>query len=371
MSTQTSTGQASMSAHFWHPSLFLTSMPPATPVVSLVVIFWICNTNMPDYQPCNSQILATHKVVVDTFRELYPVNGNASAPDAVLVGRYPEDTYYGGNPWPLCTLGCAELLYDAAAQFEQAGQISVDQYSLAFFQDIYPRAQEEVYDGDALMNITQAMRTYADGFVSAVELYLPQNGSISEQFNRTTGESTSASKLTWSFASFVTMAQRRGGQYPVSRGAESTLGNTTATQCEATSYNATGMYAPARAAGAPDVDESCTSEIVFAVSAPTEFGQNVYLVGNTSLLGGTLNNISAIILPMGTGNLTADASYWNVDIWLLAGESFEYQYVLQDTTEGATQGWIFENVTRTVQNTQRGSSQTILTQDVASFPMSG
>ena len=345
-------------------------MQLAAPVVSFCLFNLKSRSNFQDYQPCNSQVLATHKVVVDSFRELYPINGNATAPDAVLVGRYPEDTYYGGNPWPLCTLGCAELLYDAAAQFEQAGQISVDQYSLAFFQDIYPRAQEAVYDGDAMANITQAMRTYADGFVSAVEMYLPQNGSISEQFNRTNGESTSASKLTWSFASFVTMAQRRAGQYPLSWGAESTLGNTTATECEATSYNATGMYAPARAAGAPAADESCTSEIVFAVLAQTEFGQNVYLVGNTSLLGGSFQNISAIILPLGTGNITADAAYWNADLWLPAGESFEYQYVLQDTTEGATQDWIFENVTRTVQNTQCGSSQTVLTQDVASFPMS-
>jgi glucoamylase len=50
-------------------------------------------------QPCNSRVLATHKVVVDSFRNLYPINDNATAPSAVAVGRYPEDTYYGGNPW--------------------------------------------------------------------------------------------------------------------------------------------------------------------------------------------------------------------------------------------------------------------------------
>ena len=323
-----------------------------------------------DYQPCNSQILATHKVVVDSFRNLYPINENKTAPDAVLVGRYPEDTYYGGNPWPLCTLGCAELLYDAAAQFEKAGQIVIDQYSLAFFQDIYPDAEENTYDGSTMMDMTQAMRKYADGFVSAVEGYLPANGSISEQFNATTGESTSASKLTWSFASFVSMSQRRAGQYPASWGAASELANTNITQCEAASYNATGMYMPAIAAGAPEVDESCVSEIHFAVLAPTEFGQNIFLVGNATDLGGSLGNISAVILPLGTGNLTADAPYWDADLWLPAGESFEYQYVLQDTTEGATQLWTFENVSRTVMNTECGSSQVVLTQDVASFPMS-
>jgi glucoamylase len=128
------------------------------------------SANRADYQPCNSQILATHKVVVDAFREIYAINGNKTAPDAVLVGRYPEDSYYGGNPWPLCTLGCAEVLYDAVAQFEKAGEIAIDDTSLAFFQDIYPDAEATTYTGDAMSNITQAMTTYADGFVSAVEV---------------------------------------------------------------------------------------------------------------------------------------------------------------------------------------------------------
>lgn len=49
------------------------------------------------YQPCNSKMLATHKVYVDAFRDLYPINENATAPAAVAVGRYPEDTYYTGR----------------------------------------------------------------------------------------------------------------------------------------------------------------------------------------------------------------------------------------------------------------------------------
>jgi glucoamylase len=166
------------------------------------------------------------------------------------------------------------------------------------------------------------------------------------------------------------MAQRRSGQYPTSWGAASELANTIPTQCEPTSYNATGEYTPARAAGAPAVNKDCKSEINFAVLAPTQFGQNIYILGNTTLLGNGLDDVSKIILPLGTGNITADAPYWNVDIWLPAGQSFEYQYILQDTTEGAEQLWTFENVTRTVRNTACGSSQVVLTQDIASFPAS-
>jgi hypothetical protein len=32
----------------------------------------------------------------------------------VLIGRYPGDTYAGGNPWVLSTAALAQLLYRAA-----------------------------------------------------------------------------------------------------------------------------------------------------------------------------------------------------------------------------------------------------------------
>jgi len=120
-------------------------------------------------------MLATHKVVVDSFRNLWPINHNASAPDAVLIGRYPEDTYFGGGAWPLCTLGAAELLYDAVAQINQTGTLSIDEESLGFFQDIYPSANVSKYTGGVMDEILAAMTTYADGFVTAVQVcyYLP------------------------------------------------------------------------------------------------------------------------------------------------------------------------------------------------------
>jgi glucoamylase len=166
------------------------------------------------------------------------------------------------------------------------------------------------------------------------------------------------------------MAQRRSGQYPTSWGAGSRLANTNITECKASSYNATFEYTPARAAGAPPISRACKSEMHFSVLAPTSFGQNVYILGNTTLLGNDLNNVSAIILPLGTGNITADAPYWDVDIWLPAGQTFEYQYVLQDTRTERTQDWIFENITRTVRNSACSSGQIVMTHDVNSFPAS-
>jgi glucoamylase len=64
------------------------------------------------------------------------------------------------------------------------------------------------------------------------------------------------------------MAQRRDGQY-VTWGYNSAA--PPPATCSATSYNGTGQYTPALAAGAPEVDKSCTSEVIFTVNATTAF----------------------------------------------------------------------------------------------------
>lgn len=50
------------------------------------------------FQPCSPKALANHKVVTDSFR-VYAINKAIPRGVAVAVGRYPEDTYQGGNPW--------------------------------------------------------------------------------------------------------------------------------------------------------------------------------------------------------------------------------------------------------------------------------
>jgi len=124
-----------------------------------------------DFQPCNSYSLATLKVVVDAFREIYPINTGIPTGKPVAVGRYPEDAYFGGNPWYLCTLAVAEFLYDAVAQFKKAGSLTIDKIDLAFFKDIYPDAATGTYKGGKFRDVLDSMTKYADGFVSIVQVY--------------------------------------------------------------------------------------------------------------------------------------------------------------------------------------------------------
>ena len=123
-----------------------------------------------DFQPCNSKVLATHKVLVDSFRSIYPINHGIPKGSAIAIGRYPEDTYYTGNPWYLCTLAAAELLYDAVAQFNKTGRLTIDSTNQAFFKDIHPPANLGPHTGSNMQSILSSMTKYADGFVSVVEV---------------------------------------------------------------------------------------------------------------------------------------------------------------------------------------------------------
>jgi hypothetical protein len=115
-------------------------------------------------------VLATHKVLVDSFRKIYPINKSTPNGSAVAIGRYPEDTYYQGNPWYLCTLAAAELLYDAVAQFNKQRHLTIDSTNQAFFKDIHPPANLGSHTGNSMKSILDSMTKYADGFVSVIEV---------------------------------------------------------------------------------------------------------------------------------------------------------------------------------------------------------
>jgi glucoamylase len=316
----------------------------------------------PTLQPCHSQSLANFKVLMDTFRDLYPINAGIPEGKGVAVGRYPEDVYYGGNPWYLITTAAAEFLYDAVAQWKARHNLYVDSTSLAFFKDLYPAVTIRKYDsGNAnspFAQIMDAVTAYADSFVEVAEKYIPSNGSLSEQFNRTTGMPMSAYDLTWSFAAFVTMSQRRSGQYPASWGSR----NAVAPPATCAGTSTQGVYAPATAAGAPNVTSTCQVNVVFDVNATTYYGENLYVIGNTTDLGAwDIDNA----LPMGAGGYTSQRPLWSVSAYLNAGESVSYQYVRQ---EDCNQPYIYETVNRTLTVPACGGA-TITTNDAWVGPL--
>ncbi|KAJ5126576.1 glycosyl hydrolase family 15 [Penicillium atrosanguineum] len=233
---------------FWNGTSAISNLPSdnrsgldANSVLSSIQTF-DPNSSCDDttFQPCSARALSNHKLYVDSFRAIYGVNSGKPTGQAVAVGRYPEDTYQGGNPWYLTTLAAAEQLYDALYQWKKQGSLAITQTSLPFFQDLVPSATLGNYSSSSstYSSITSAVKTYADGFYSIVQQYTPNNGSLAEQFSRDTGTALSAGDLTWSYAAFLTAAARRSEIVPPSWGASKA--NKVPSQCQGGS--ASGTY---------------------------------------------------------------------------------------------------------------------------------
>ncbi|KAH7411414.1 1, 4-alpha-D-glucan glucohydrolase [Cadophora sp. MPI-SDFR-AT-0126] len=296
----------------------------------------------PTFQPCNSKSLSNFKALIDSFRTAYAINAGIPANKGVAVGRYTEDIYQGGNPWYLITTAAAEFLYAAVAQWKARHILTVDSTSLAFFKDLYPAVTIRQYNSgnsnSPFAQIMNAVTAYADSFVEIAQKYTPADGSLAEQFDRNTGVPLSAEDLTWSYAAFITMAERRAGQYPPSWNTRRIVPSPAT--CSGTSTP--GSYVPATAAGAPNVTTSCQINIVFNVNASTYFGENIYVSGSSPDLG---EWDFANAIPLGAGGYTAERPLWSVSTYLEAGRTVEYRYVRE---QNCGQAPVVESVNRTL-----------------------
>lgn len=122
---------------------------------------------------CDPRLHATLDRLDALFATTYAINRGRSIGPA--MGRYAGDRYHSGGAWYVSTLAAAELCYRAAAQ--------------------EPRGT--------------AWRARGDAYLQTVRVYTPADGSLSEQFDQTSGAPTSARHLAWSYAAFITCAAAR------------------------------------------------------------------------------------------------------------------------------------------------------------------
>lgn len=211
-------------------------------------------------------------------------------------------------------------------QWNKIGTLDVTETSLAFFKDFQSSVKTGSYPAHSqtYKTLTSAIRTYADGFVGLVQRYTPANGSLAEQYNRNTSVPLSANDLTWSFASFLTAAQRRISIVPGSWGEKSA--NTAPTTCAASpvtgTYKAATSTFPTSTAGC--VPATDVVPITFYVIENTYYGENVYISGNISALGNWNTNDG---LALNAGLYTETDNLWFGSLELVsAGTPFEYKY---------------------------------------------
>ncbi|KAI8954219.1 carbohydrate-binding-like protein [Xylaria longipes] len=132
------------------------------------------------------------------------------------------------------------------------------------------------------------------------------------------------------------MAERRASQYAPSW---VPANGSVALPKQCASGLTKGVYAPATAAGAPDVNVTCTTSIRFEVNATTYYGENLLVAGNTTDLGfWDINNA----WPLDASGYTDKRPLWAATIALDAGETINYAYVRQ---EDCGQNPIWESAT--------------------------
>ncbi|KAK0487707.1 glucoamylase [Armillaria novae-zelandiae] len=258
------------------------------------------------FQPCSDKALSSLKVYVDAFRSIYTINSGIASNAAVATGRYPEDSYMGGNPWYLTTAAVAEQLYDAIIVWKQTGSIEVTSISLAFFQQFSSSVTIGVYASSTTTysDLLSAVQTFADGFLAINAKYTPSGGGLAEQFSRSNGAPLSAVDLTWSYAATLTAFGARAGVVPASWGAS---GLTVPSSCSTSSGGGSG-------------GSGGTVSVTFNEFATTFFGENIYLTGSIDALQ---NWSPDTALLLNTDNYPT----WSITLNLPASTTFQYKFI--------------------------------------------
>lgn len=144
---------------------------------------------------------------IQAFCDEYSINTQDSdiGIPGVLIGRYPGDTYAGGNPWVLTTAALAQLFYRAALQTKMLGlpsEAAQEQWSQ--LQISTSTAQE----------MAQSLATAGDSIMLRLSHHVSGDGGrLDEQIDRDSGLQTSAESLTWSYAEVLNAMKARSDYF--------------------------------------------------------------------------------------------------------------------------------------------------------------
>ncbi|CAM5762425.1 glucan 1,4-alpha-glucosidase [Labrys miyagiensis] len=134
----------------------------------------------PAHSPADPKVERTLDRLDALFEADYDINRDRPAGRGPALGRYHGDEYYSGGAYYFSTHGAAELCYLRASALR----------------------------GDD-PEAAQRLRARGDAYLETIRAYTPEDGEMSEQFDRRTGEHTSAKHLAWSYAGFISAVEAR------------------------------------------------------------------------------------------------------------------------------------------------------------------
>ncbi len=156
------------------------------------------------FGPLDDRILVTTEKMMKVFSQIYSINHQH---DGVGIGRYPEDQFFGGNPWFLLTIGFAEYFLKVSTALAQDAKVTVSGTNKPFYvrilgRDILPGKYDR--HSQEFLDIRRGLRSEAEAYLRRVQFHAGEGGRMDEQFDRNNGFMKGAFHLTWSYASYLT-----------------------------------------------------------------------------------------------------------------------------------------------------------------------
>ncbi len=176
------------------------------------VILAVNHASLPglSFSATDERVIATAWKLIAAFKDIYPINNRF---DGTGIGRYPEDRYFGGNPWFLLTAGFAEYFYKLAESYQKDHRLTVSDTSKKFFNKFLGLqfSHGVISDDLSVTEVISRLKKHGDQFLNRIKRHAGQDGRLDEQFDKYNGFMKSARDLTWSYASFLTAinAKRR------------------------------------------------------------------------------------------------------------------------------------------------------------------
>merc|ERR1711892_939581 len=168
------------------------------------------------YTPDSEEAAATIRYLVKAFCNEYLINqeDNDAGDPGILIGRYPNDSYAGGNPWQLLTAIFAECFYVGGSitmkKMETRGN-----YQLSTTENAQWMALLKLEAGATASDLAAAQVSAGDAVMTRMHNHVKADGGkIDEQIDKYTGKQASAENLTWSYANILHALHLRKGLSP-------------------------------------------------------------------------------------------------------------------------------------------------------------
>jgi len=241
LTTAAAAVQADIQANHWSASQGIIMEVPQTRPLDSAVHLGVLYGHMGDgfLDPASAEVQSSVNVLINSFKSYAPFTINpaddAAGIPGILVGRYLDDSYNGGNssqpgggnPWILCTASLGEIFYRAAQLHAERGSIALSSLNVPFFLTAYNMSafgrheagwETGVADEDLLASIApgatltpltqpKLFRAYlnmltltGDGIMLRLKHHvLPLGLHCPEELNKDSGASQGAQDLTWSY----------------------------------------------------------------------------------------------------------------------------------------------------------------------------